>query len=301
MIKRTLYFGSPAYLSTTKQQLVVKYPNPAEASKSASIEDVGIVILDHPQITISQPLISNLLHNNVALISCNERHLPQGLMLNLDGHHTQQAQLSAQIEATQALKDRLWKSIIQHKIINQAGILKLVGQSTENMNYWSSQVKNGDPKNHEGRAAANYWKTVFIDYIEGFTRGRFEAEPNALLNYGYAILRAIVARSIVGSGLHPSLGIHHHNKYNAYCLADDLMEPYRPYVDQLVLEIIESEDDWSELTVEIKSKLLTLPTLDVVVNKKRKPLMLAVQQTSASLAACYLKERKKLKLPEWVS
>ncbi len=298
MIKRTLYFGNPAYLSTSKQQLVVNYPK-VEESKTVPIEDLGVVILDHAQITISQPLIGKLLGNNVALITCNDRHLPHGLMLNLDGHHTQQAQLAAQIDATAALKDRLWKTIIQRKIQNQAAVLKLTGQPVENMQYWASQVKNGDPENYEGRAAAHYWKTVFIDYVEGFTRGRFEAEPNALLNYGYAILRAIVARSLVGSGLHPSLGIHHHNKYNAYCLADDIMEPYRPYVDQMVLQILEEEGAVTELSWGIKQVLLTIPTIDVMINKTRKPLMLAVQQTTASLAACYLKERKQLKLPEW--
>lgn len=298
MIKRTVYFGNPAYLSMNKQQLVVNYPKVEEA-KTVPIEDLGIVFLDHPQITITQPLISKLLDYNVALITCNERHLPQGLMLNLDGHHTQQAQLAAQIEARAALKDRLWKTVIQQKIYNQAAVLKLTGASIENMNYWAGQVKNGDPDNYEGRAAAHYWKTVFVDYIEGFTRGRFEAAPNSLLNYGYAILRAVVARSLVGSGLHPSLGIHHHNKYNAYCLADDIMEPYRPYVDQLVLKILGDEEGEVELSWDVKSILLTIPTLDVIINQKRKPLMLAVQQTTASLAACYLKERKKLKLPVW--
>lgn len=296
MIKRTLYFGSAAYLSVKNDQLIVNYPDDQE-SKSLPIEDVGVVFLDHFQLTITQPLLSRLLDNNVALIACNERHLPQGMFLNLDGHYTQQAHLSAQIDATEALKDRLWKQVIRQKIENQAALLELKGSEVKNMKYWAYQVKNGDPENMEARAAANYWKNLFED---DFKRGRFEEGPNHLLNYGYAILRAVIARALVGSGLHPSLGIHHHNKYNAYCLADDMMEAYRPFVDQLVLEIIESESDWEDLSWDIKSILLQIPTLDVGLKKQRRPLMIAAQQTTSSLAACFLKESKSLKLPAWL-
>ena len=296
MIKRTLYFGNPAYLSLKYKQILVSFPEEKEPRK-APIEDTGIVILDHARITITQPLISSLLDNNIALVTCNGKHMPQGMLLNLEGHHTQQANLTAQIETTKALKDRLWKQVIQQKIENQAGLLQQNDVKAENMLYWAKEVNNGDPENYEGRAAANYWKKLFDSE---FIRGRFEEGPNVLLNYGYAILRAIVARSVVGSGLHPSFGIHHHNKYNAYCLADDMMEPYRPFVDQLVLQIMESEPEWGELTTDIKSMLLLIPTLDVVINKKRSPLMVAVQQTTASLVKCYLKEEKKLKLPKWL-
>jgi len=296
MIKRTLYFGSPAYLSVKNEQLIVNYPDDKQ-SKSLSIEDIGILFLDHYQLTLTQPLLSKLLDKNVAVIACNEKHLPQGMFLNLDGHYTQQAHLSAQVEASQALKDRLWKQVVKQKIENQAALLEDQNNGSQNMHYWASQVKNGDPENMEARAAAYYWKKLFD---ENFKRGRFEDEPNHLLNYGYAILRAVVARALVGSGLHPSLGIHHHNKYNAYCLADDIMEPFRPFVDRLVLEITETEEDWEDLSWDIKSILLQIPTLDVGINKQRRPLMIAAQQSTASLAACFLKERKLLKLPEWL-
>lgn len=299
MIKRTLYFGNAAYLKCSKSQLVVNYPDDRD-ERTMPVEDIGIVILDHYQITISQPLITQLLYNNVALITCNERHLPHGLMLNLDGHYTQQAHLDAQINATKAVKDRLWKEVIQRKIRNQACLMEELGIKSQNMSYWESQVKAGDPANMEGRAAAYYWKNLFKDYVENFTRGRFEEAPNHLLNYGYAILRAVVARSLVGSGLHPSIGVHHHNQYNAYCLADDLMEAYRPFVDKLVVEIIKTEEVEEELDWNLKSILLQIPTLDVIMNKKRSPLMVAVQQTTSSLASCFLKEKKNIKLPEWV-
>jgi len=296
MIKRTLYFGSPAYLSVKNEQLIVNYPDDKQ-SKSLSIEDIGILFLDHYQLTLTQPLLSKLLDKNVAVIACNEKHLPQGMFLNLDGHYTQQAHLSAQIEASQALKDRLWKQVVKQKIQNQAALLEDQNNGSQNMHYWESKVKNGDPENMEARAAAYYWKNIFE---EDFKRGRYEEGPNHLLNYGYAILRAVVARALVGSGLHPSLGIHHHNKYNAYCLADDIMEPFRPFVDRLVLEITETEEDWEDLSWDIKSILLQIPTLDVGINKQRRPLMIAAQQSTASLAACFLKERKLLKLPEWL-
>lgn len=296
MIKRTLYFGSAAYLSTKNEQLVVNYPDDKE-NKSLPIEDVGILFLDHFQLTITQPLLSKLLDNNVAVISCNERHLPQGMFLNLDGHYTQQAHLSAQIEASAALKGRLWKQVIKQKITNQAALLEEEKFLASNMQYWASQVKNDDVENMEARAAANYWSKLFD---QEFKRGRYEDGINSLLNYGYAILRAVVARALVGSGLHPSLGIHHHNKYNAYCLADDMMEAYRPFVDRLVLQILSEEGVVEDLEWNIKQKLLQIPTLDVGMKKQRRPLMIAVQSTTSSLAACFLKESKSLKLPTWL-
>lgn len=165
------------------------------------------------------------------------------------------------------------------------------------MYVWANKVRSGDPDNFEARAAAYYWKNIFTD-IPNFVRGRDGEPPNNLLNYGYAILRAVVARSLVGSGLLPTLGIHHHNKYNAYCLADDIMEPYRPYVDGLVLDVMESIKDYSELTKEIKMKLLSIPVLDTTIGNKKSPLMIATQQTTASLYKCFSGEQKKIAYPE---
>lgn len=164
------------------------------------------------------------------------------------------------------------------------------------MKSWAADVKSGDSENLEARAAAYYWKNLFnIDY---FTRDREGIPPNNLLNYGYAILRAVVARNLVISGLLPTLGIHHHNRYNAYCLADDIMEPYRPYVDKLVYDIIGNGIDYSELTKEVKAKLLGIPTLDVTISGKRSPLMVAVGQTTASLYKCFSGELRRISYPE---
>jgi CRISPR-associated protein Cas1 len=297
VIKRTLYFGNPAYLTVKNSNLIVRYPNDG-GEKKAHIEDIGVLILDNSQITLTQPVLNALLANNVAVLTCDAKHLPLGLFLNLNGHHKQQEHWHTQVAVSDAKKARLWKQLIKSKITNQATLMEGLGYEVNNMRYWANQVSNGDPENYEARAAAFYWKFVFTDYVSNFKRGRYEADPNHFLNYGYAILRAVVARSLVASGLLPAFGIHHRNSYNAYCLADDVMEPYRPLVDSLVLELLQEGLGFEELTPAVKLRLLQIPVIDVAINKKQSPLMLAVQQTTASVYACYTGERKKLKLPQ---
>lgn len=299
MIKRTLYFGNDAYLHLKQKQLVISYPDEDKPAKTVPVEDIGVVILDAFRLTLSLTLVSKLIENNVALITCDDKHMPQGMMLNLNGHTLQQERFRNQLNISVPLKKNLWQQTVQSKIMNQAALLAKQGYDVENMHYWASQVSSGDPKNYEGRAAAYYWKNLFNDHTDGFVRGRFESEPNNLLNYGYAILRATVARSLVGSGLLPTLGIHHHNKYNAYALADDIMEPYRPFVDQLVLELLDLFDQIDQLRPEIKLELLKIPAIDVLIDGKRSPLMGAVQQTTSSLAACYEGGIRKIKYPDF--
>ena len=311
MIKRTLYFGNNAYLHTKDEQIIIDFADDEKPTAIVPIEDIGVVILDAYQLTISQNLISKLLDNNVALITCNKKRMPQGLMLNLDGNHVQQEKFRNQINASLPLKKQLWQQTIKQKIRNQAYLLSLVsivsGNELTNMDYWAQSVKSGDPDNYEGRAAAFYWKFLFAEYIESFTRGRFDSSANPLLNYGYAILRAIVARSLVASGMLPTFGIHHHNKYNAYALADDIMEPYRPFVDFVVYQIVEefddelNENDEIELTVSLKQRLLVIPTLDVIIDGNKSPLMMAVQRTTASLSKCFAGESKTIIYPKFPS
>jgi len=301
MIKRTLYFGNPAYLSTRMEQLVINLPDAKGMDEKAGnntipIEDIGVVILDHQQISITHGLMEKLLANNAAVITCNSSHMPAGLMLNLDGNTIQSERWRQQIDASEPLRKQLWQQTITAKIRNQAALLKSRGIKTENMQHWANEVQSGDAQNHEARAAAYYWANIF-PMIPDFRRGREEAPPNNLLNYGYAILRAITARSLVASGMLPTLGIHHHNRYNAYCLADDIMEPYRAYVDQIVLQMIEKGSSFDELNKEIKSQLLQIPVLDVEINDRKSPLMLAIQQTTASLAKCFEQEIRKIAYP----
>ena len=225
--------------------------------------------------------------------------MPTGLLLPLSGNTLQSERFNAQINASLPLKKQLWQQTIKQKIANQAAVLrKLTSAETRCMDKWVNDVRSGDINNLEGRAAAYYWKNLFAQEIEHFKRGREEDAPNHLLNYGYAILRAIIARALVSSGLLPTLGIHHHNRYNAYCLADDIMEPYRPYVDQLVLDIIQCNLEISDITRDLKMQLLGIPMLDVVINGKRSPLMIAAQQTTASLAKCFAGECKRISYPE---
>ena len=296
MIKRTLYFGNPAYLSTQLEQLIVSRPN-VEGNKTIPIEDLGVVILDHQQITISQALIAKLLSNNVALITCDNSHHPTGLMLNLDGHSLQSQKFTEQLNASKPLLKQLWQQTVISKIENQASLLKSLGIETGNMLRWMQEVKSGDSSNREARAAVYYWSKLFKQFPE-FTRDRYGMPPNNLLNYGYAILRAVVARSLVGSGLLPTLGIHHRNQYNAYCLADDIMEPFRPFIDKLVVQIITTEQsDYFELNTALKKELLQIPTLDVFIDGQQSPLMVAVQRTTTSLSRCYRGESRKILYP----
>lgn len=301
MIKRTLHFSNPAYLNLKDKQLQIDLPHlkslgEKESKKSIPIEDVGIVILDHQQITITHGCMAALLENNAAIITCNNTHHPVGMMLPIDGHDIQSERFRYQIDASQPLKKQLWQQTIQAKILNQAAILFERGIACENMVYWARSVRSGDPDNYEGRAAAYYWKNVFPEKIE-FFRGREGDPPNNLLNYGYAILRAIVARGLVSSGLLPTLGIHHRNKYNAYCLADDIMEPYRPYVDKIVLKIIDDGENFLELGTSIKAKLLGIATVDVQFERGTSPLMVGLQNTTASLAKCYEGTIRKINYP----
>lgn len=308
MIKKTLYFGNPAYLSLRNKQIVVKIPEvennknlPDEFKKQSTrtipIEDIGVIVLDNKRITITQGVIEALLENNSALITCDSTRMPTGLMLPLSGNKTQTERYRDQINASIPLKKQLWQQTVQYKIRNQAYILSNKNNTiVKNMLVWASDTKSGDPDNYEARSAVYYWANLFNE-IDGFTRNREGIPPNNLLNYGYAILRAVVARSLVASGLLPTLGIHHRNKYNAYCLADDIMEPYRPFVDKMVCNIMKEEKSIEELKQEIKFKLLNVPVLDVIIDGQRSPLMIAVGQTTASLYKCFSGENRKIKYP----
>ena len=309
MIKKTLCFSNPIYLSLRNAQLVLHIPEvennktlpeaiKKEAERTIPIEDIGVVVLDNRRITITSGAMEALLENNCAVITCNQKSMPVGLLLPLCGNTTQNERFRSQLEASLPLRKQLWQQTIKQKILNQEHVLRInTAQETNCMRVWSNDVRSGDPDNLEARAAAYYWKNVFTTY-PNFVRDREGTPPNNLLNYGYAILRAIIARALVGSGLLPTLGIHHHNRYNAYCLADDIMEPYRPYVDQLVLDIIQCNLEISDITRDFKMQLLGIPMLDVVINGKRSPLMIAAQQTTASLAKCFAGENKRISYPE---
>ena len=247
--------------------------------------------------------MAKLLSNNTALITCDNTHHPVGLFLNLDGNTLQSRIFKAQIDASEPLKKQLWQQTVTAKIQNQAAMLgqqsatgSLFNAPDKLLLNYAKEVKSGDSENFEAAAAGYYWKRLFPPFLN-FTREREGNPPNNLLNYGYAILRAIVARSLIGSGMLPTLGIHHRNQYNAYCLADDIMEPYRPYVDKVVCEIVNMNGQYLEMTPNMKKQLLTIPAMDVMIDEQRSPLMNAVQRTTASLAKCYEGKIRKILYP----
>ena len=313
MIKRILCFTNPAHLSLKDRQMVIRLPEvekgdvpdvvKKEAVRTVPVEDIGVVVLDNRQITVTHGLLEALLENNCAVVTCDSRGLPVGLMLPLCGNTVQSERFRDQIGASLPLKKQLWQQTVKTKIDNQAALLStLSGVETGCMERWAADVRSGDPDNLEGRAAVYYWRNLFagVAGLGGFTRDRNGMPPNNLLNYGYAILRAVIARSLVSSGMLPTLGIHHHNRYNAYCLADDIMEPYRPYVDELVLGMVREYGGElpGDLTKEMKMRLLGIPVIDVRVGGKRSPLMVAATQTTASLYKCFTGEARRIAYPD---
>ena len=310
MIKRTIYFGNPAYLHLDNKQLVVKLPQIEKNDAltdgfkkmnvaSIPVEDIGVVVLDDKQITITQGLLAALLENNVAIIGCGGNHMPAGLFLPLESNTVQNERFRAQLDASVPLKKQLWQQTIVTKIKNQAVMLSKQGKDNSWLLEWSKDVRSGDPDNYEAQAAAYYWQHIF-DKAMDFKRSREGLPPNNLLNYGYAVLRAVVARGLLASGLLPTLGIHHANKYNAFCLADDIMEPYRPYVDSIVCGIVARGEDYTELNKELKQQLLVIPAMDIMIDGQNSPLMVGLQRTTASLVRCFEGEEKKILYPEMV-
>ncbi len=298
MIKRTLYFGNPAYLRRQDQQLKVLQPQEKKELASIPIEDIGVMVLDHPQVTMSQALLSTLIDANVAVISCNEKHHPVGLFLPLAGNSLQSERFKVQIDASEPLKKQLWAQTVGAKVENQAKLLERLGKDAKRLFALLPQIKSGDSENVEARAARVYWQVLLGE--DDFVRERFGKAPNPQLNYCYAILRAAVARALVSSGLLPTLGIFHRNKYNAYCLADDIMEPYRPFCDEVVLSMYyKGEFVSDELNTEQKAKLLSLLTADVVIGGKKSPLQVAISRTTNSLYECFAGDRRKILYPDF--
>lgn len=297
MIKRTLFFGNPAYLSTKNEQLHISFPETDKADRTVPIEDLGMIVLENQQITITNGLLAKLTDRKVAIVSCNAQHLPEGLLLPMQGHSEQTERVRYQLEASQPLKKNLWQQTVSAKIKNQYTLLQEKGKESKRMEYLYKNVNSGDAGNHEAQAAAIYWQELFD--IPEFNRTQAGIPPNNLLNYGYAILRAVIARALVSSGMLPGVGIWHRNKYNAYCLADDIMEPYRPYVDLVVTHIVETQDDYAELTTELKKELLSIPALDVKIDGQKSPLMVAASRTTSSLYECFAGISRKIIYPEY--
>jgi len=291
MLKQTLFFSTPVRLSLKNLQLVISWKDSNDIV-TRPIEDIGFVVIENQMISISIPLLNELVNNNVSVIICDSKGMPSSMLMGLDNNATQAESLKYQLDVSEPAKKQAWKQLVEQKIKNQSFVLDKVGASNHNLKAFYTTVLSGDSSNREGIAARQYWTHLFG---KDFKREREGFAPNNLLNYGYAILRAATARALMGSGLLPALGIFHRNRYNAFPLADDIMEPYRPYVDEIVFNA--AEEGLLELDKETKARLLNLLFTDVKIGKVTRPLTNALTITSASLLKYYKGETKKLTLP----
>ena len=291
MIKKSILIENKTSITAKNLQLNIK----SEIRESnIPIEDIGFLVLDHQEIYISLPAMNLLIENNTSVILCSKNHMPNGMFLNLNSHHIQQEVFKNQIEASVPLKKQLWQQTVVEKITNQGLLLQRITLKPNSFEFLTSKVLSGDTTNMEGVAAQQYWKSFFDT---NFKRERFGDYPNNFLNYGYAILRAATARALSGSGLLNTLGIHHKSKYNAFALADDIMEPFRPLVDEKVFEIMQNYEE-QELNTKIKAELLQVLTRTVYFKDEKSPLMVALQKTASSLQQCFTGQRKKIKYPK---
>jgi CRISPR-associated protein Cas1 len=294
MIKKSILIENKTSITAKNLQLIIK----SEIRESTiPIEDIGFLVLDHQEIYVSLPAMNLMVENNTSIIICGKNHLPNGMFLNLNSHHIQQEVFKNQIETSIPLKKQLWQQTIIEKITNQGILLAKITENKNTFEFLASKVLSGDTTNMEGVAAQQYWKTFFDTYDINFKRERFGDYPNNFLNYGYAILRAATARALSGSGLLNTLGIHHKSKYNAFALADDIMEPFRPLIDEKVFEIMQNFNE-QELNTKIKSELLQVLTRTVYFKDEKSPLMVALQKTASSLQQCFMGKRKKIKYPQ---
>lgn len=292
MIKQTLMFTSPVSLSLKDKQMVITFKDNKD-TVTRPIEDVGFVVIENPMVSITVPLLNELADNNVAVIFCDKKMMPKTMLMTLDGNTTQQESYKYQLNASLPMKKNVWKQLVECKIKNQSLLLNKVGKDGGVLKPYYLNVKSGDSDNREGAAAREYWRLLFDD---GFKREREGLPPNGMLNYGYTILRAAVTRALIGSGLYPAFGVFHRNRYNAFPLADDVMEPYRPFVDEIVYHLY-YDGAVNELDSQTKRKLLRVLFSDVKMGNVTRPLENALSLTTASLLKMYKGESDKLSLP----
>ena len=294
MIKQTIFISTPRRLSLKNGQMVIEWKDSDDGKVTRPIEDMGCVVLEHQMISVTMPLLNELVKNNVAVILCDGKAMPSAMLQPLEANTTQAETLRLQMNVTEPMRKQAWKQIVEAKISNQAAMLEKYDMDGSALRLLTKQVKSGDADNREGTAARVYWSTLFGT---NFRRERYGDAPNNLLNYGYAILRAAVARALLGSGLLPAIGIFHHNRYNAFPLADDVMEPYRVYVDEAVYGL--KTNGYLELDTYAKMTLLKILDCDVTLGKVTRPLQIALTSTTASLVKFYAQENKKLALPHF--
>jgi CRISPR-associated protein Cas1 len=296
MLNRAIVIESAGHLAIQNGQLLFKPREPEGQARIVPSEDLGFLIIEHGAVTLTLQVLSRLTAHGVAIVICDDSHMPCAVVHPVDGHSTHAEVLRSQMAMAAPAAKRLWQQLIKAKIINQASVLaSRKRDGVQQLERLAREVRSGDPNNREAVAAKIYWENLF--FRQGFTRDPDGDGPNPLLNYGYAILRAAVARALTGSGLHCALGLHHRNRYNAFALADDVMEPYRPFVDSTVVQMAEISGQ-TVLNKDSKRSLIAVLTADTLLDDQRRPLMNALSSTTASLARVMAGEGKALVLPK---
>ncbi len=294
MIKRTIEISSgPTRLSVRNRQLVIDRQGREPATVPA--EDIGLLLVDHQAVTYTHSVFTLLAEMGAAVVICGGTHLPDSMLMPIAANTVQTERFSAQIAAGAPLKKQLWRQAVAAKLANQAAALEAASGSDGGLRAMAGKVRSGDPENLEAQGALRYWPRLLG---RTFRRDREGDPPNNLLNYGYMAMRAATARAICAAGLLPTLGIHHRNRYNAFCLADDIMEPYRPMVDWKVVELVRENVAPRMLGREEKARLLGLFNHGVRIGGRQTPLLLALHATASSLARSFAERRAQLLSPE---
>lgn len=298
MIKRTVEISqNPVYLSIKNNQIVLNPKDEDINPVSVPCEDIGLLLVDQPGTTYSHKALTALLGSGATVIFCNDKHLPEGMLLPFANHTEVVWRLQAQMDVSKPVHKSIWQQIIREKIRNQAANLANDSKAYTRLMTLSQQVRSGDPTNVEAQAARVYWSAWMLDSVNFRRNPDGEDILNGMLNYGYAVIRAAVARVLVSAGLQPALGIFHANRGNAFCLADDLMEPFRPWVDRVVRTL--HENGVTEINKEAKAPLLQILSQTVQTGEQQGPLMVALHSMAASLVRCYEGSQKQLLIPSW--
>lgn len=300
MSQQILDFSQNSFrLRTRLKQLVIQSDDKPTAT--IPLEDIAIVLVSHPQVTFSQATLEGLAENGAVLIACNRKSLPVGMFFPLSGHHQPAKRIQLQIKAPLPLQKRAWQQVVQTKIAAQGQLLHSHFGDDSGLGALSSQVRSGDPNNIEARAARRYWQKLFGGF--SFKRNPDGEDPiNLRLNFGYGVLRGIIARAVCATGFHPAIGLHHHNQYNAYCLADDLMEPFRPLVDQVVYSLIQQEMFCdSSLTPNDKEELIKPLLGKFSINDELRTIFDCATKLATSLVQFFSRDVKSLEFPSAIS
>lgn len=261
------------------------------------LNQIAALVLSNQHVSMTNAALAGIAANGGIVVVTDSKFQPAGMLLPLDAHYAQGERFRLQVAAAQPVKKRVWQQIVRSKIVAQAAVLRCLTNNDSGLLHLASRVTSGDTGNHEAQAAQRYWPALFNN--PHFRRNREADDQNRLLNYGYAVLRALTARAICAAGLHPALGVHHHNRYDPFALASDLMEPFRPLVDEAVARIVYEQEGCVPLGKDVKRRIIEAVTGLINVDGETRTIFSVLTRTSASLAAVYAGERKKLHLPEW--